>query len=187
MPQNIFLKRKQDIFSKQDKSSRQHVDEKIAGLCEKINQKENYYTTSSCSGRVILIIESDKKEHGLFVKIYHDLISFEQLKKDLKNIKNKKTISFKQEPCGLHVACRTLKDAQQFLDKAKFAGWKKSGIIASNKRFVVECFSTEKLEFPIISNGKILVNDDFLKLIVKKSNENLRRSWNKIEKLRRLI
>ena len=46
---------------------------------------------------------------------------------------------------------------------------------------------TEKLEFPIISEGKILVEDEFLKLIVEKSNENLKKSFGKIERLKNIL
>ena len=86
MLQDIFAKRKQAILAKQDKSSKGKWDEKIAGLCDKINKLDNYYTTSSCAGRVVLMINQDKKQKGLFLKVYHGLISFNQLKKDLEGI-----------------------------------------------------------------------------------------------------
>ncbi len=184
---DIFLQRKKDMLSKIDKSFRRKWDKKIISLCKKINSLENYYTTSSCSGRVVLMFDKDKKEKDLFIRIYHDLISFEKLKEDLNEISKKGIIKFKQEPCILHVACRSLDDAQKLLDKAKLAGWKKSGIIASKNRFVVELNSTEKLEFPIIKNSQILVDDEFLRIIVKKSNENLKRSWRKVGKLSNLL
>lgn len=188
MQQDNFLQQKQDILSKNDKSSIGEWDKKIVKLCEKINKLNNYYTNSSCAGRAALIIDEDKKQKGLFIKMYHEILNFEQLKKDLKEVlKLKKTIRFKQEACILHVSCKTLEDAQKIYDKAKIAGWKKSGIIATGRRFVVELNSTEKLEFPIISKGKILVDDDFLKVIVKKSNENLKKSWKKIDNLKKSI
>ena len=175
----IFNKRKKDILTKKDKSFIGGWDKKITGLCEKLNKTKRYYTTSSCSGRVVLIIDSDKKTHGLFLKIYHDVASFNEFKKDLDEIikKNKnKDINFKQEPCGLHVACRELKDAQILVDKARKIGWKKSGIISSNKRFIVEMFGTGILGFPIVKNGKILVDDWFLREIINKSNKNLKKA-----------
>jgi tRNA wybutosine-synthesizing protein 3 len=189
MLQDKFLKRKQDILSKIDKSFKNKWDKRIFKLCQKINFLENYYTTSSCSGRIVLMIDQDKKKKGLFIKIYHDLISFNQLKKDLNKIikKSKKSIKFKMESCILHVACKTLEDAQVLHDKAKLAGWKRSGIIASGKRFIIELNSTEKLEFPIIKNSKILVNDEFLKIIIRESNRKLNKSWGKIEGLRKLL
>jgi tRNA wybutosine-synthesizing protein 3 len=182
-----FSKRKQDVLSKKDKSSIGLWDKRIKELCDKINKEENYYTTSSCSGRIVIMLDKEKKGKNLFIFVYHDLISFKKLKKDLDKISKSEMIKFKQEPCILHVACRNLKDAQNILDKAKNAGWKKSGIISSGKRFVVEMNSTEKIEFLLMNKGKLLVNNEFLELILKRCNENLKKSWEKISKLKKEI
>lgn len=181
-----FEQSKQDILSRKDNSAIGTIDEKIIKLCKKINSLENYYTTSSCSGRVLLIVDKDQKAGGLMLKTWHDEIFFSELKRELQKIKAKE-IRFKQEPCILHVACRDLKTASEILKKAQAVGWKRSGIISIERKFVVELMATEKLEFPIIHDGKILVENNFLKIIVKKSNENLKKSWMKIEKLRKLI
>ena len=199
MPQDTFLQRKKDILSKKDKSHIGRWDEKILSLCEKINKSENYYTTSSCSGRVIIIADQDKKARDLFLKRYHDLINFEQLKKDLEEVSQtptpptytkqgeKKLIKFKLDPCALHVACAILEDAQKLLDKARLAGWKKSGIITVGKRYVVELNSTERLEFPIINKGKIIVDDAFLRILIKRVNEKLKNTWEKIKSLEKTL
>lgn len=179
-----FFKRKADVLSKLDKSHIGSWDNKIAELCDKINSLENYYTTSSCSGRVILMIEQEKKGEGLFVFASHDKISFEQLKNELnKALGANKKIKFKSEPCIIHIACKTLEGAEKIYDKGKLAGWKKSGIIGMRHGITVELNSTEKLEFPIIQNKKILVSDDFLKIVVDEANRKLEKSWRKIEKL----
>lgn len=180
----MFLKRKKDILSKQDKSSKGFWDKHIESLCEKINVSDDCYTTSSCSGRVVLMIDQDKKEGGLLLNVSHELISFEWLKKALDKIlkESDRQIKFKMESCALHVACKTLEKAQELYDKAKLAGWKKSGIIASSgSRIMIEMSSTEKLEFPIINDGKVLVDDEFLKLIVEEANKKLKRGWSRIE------
>jgi tRNA wybutosine-synthesizing protein 3 len=183
---DMFNKRKSDILSKKDKSHKGGWDRKIAELCEKINSFERYYTTSSCSARVVLMADKDKKQPDLFLKVYHDLISFEKLRKKLENIENKeKDVKFKMEPCALHVACRTFEDAERLYSKAKLAGWKKSGIISAGKRFMVEMNCTERLEFPVIRQGKLLVNDIFLKIVVEDSNKKLKRCWEKIERLKK--
>jgi len=188
--ENQFSQRKKDILSKFDKSSKGSWDKGILELCKKINSSDDYYTTSSCSGRAVLMLDEEKKKKGLFLKIYHDVISFDQLKKDLNEVlefppaqpKNL-IIKFKMEPCILHVACRDLNCAQKLFDKAKFAGWKKSGIMTGKNHIMLELNSTEKLEFPIISLGEILVDDKFLKIIVKETNRKLEKSWEKIKKL----
>lgn len=219
MPEDNFLQRKKDVLSKLDKSfkarrslashkssmidTKKAWDKRILGLCTKINSSNDYYTTSSCSGRVVLMLDEEKKQEGLFIKIYHDEISFEQLKKGLNDILNpssqspdhlalisvRKThkIKFKLEPCILHVACQDLNCAQKLFDKAKFVGWKKSGIIATKNHIMLELNSTERLEFPIIHDGEVLVDDKFLKIIVNESNKKLKKSWEKIKKLKRTI
>lgn len=182
--QDVFTQRKRDVLLKIDKSSKNSWDNRIAKLCEKINLFGNYYTTSSCSGRVVLIIDQDKKGKDLFVSVYHDLFNFDVLKKDLNQALNeKKKIKFKLEPCILHIVCKTLEDAKGLLNKAKLSGWKKSGIISFGKNIVLELNSTEKLEFPIIDNQKILVDDDFLKIVVDEANRKLEKNWGKIKKL----
>ncbi|MCL5018191.1 MAG: tRNA wybutosine-synthesizing 3 family protein [Candidatus Pacearchaeota archaeon] len=183
-----FNKRKSDVLSKLDKSHIGSWDEKIAGLCDKINSLENYYTTSSCSGRVVLIIDAEKKGKDLFVFVSHDKISFDELKENLElGLKKNKKIKFKLEPCILHIACKTLEDAEKLYEKGKLAGWKKSGIIGMKNGITVELNSTEKLEFPIIQNKKILVSDDFLKIVVDEANKKLEKVWGKVEKLEKLI
>ena len=182
-----FEKRKKATLSKLDKSFKKSWDERIVGLCEKINFLDNFYTTSSCSGRVVLIRDERKKGPGLFVKVWHGKISFEELRKELEKIK-KGNVKFKSEPCILHVACESLEEGLDFLEKARGVGFKRGGLISGSKnKFVLELIGTEKLEFPIIENGKILVDDKFLKLIVKKSNDNLKRSWDRIERLKNIL
>src|SRR4030067_3712021 len=138
-----FQKRKKDILSKTDKSHIGTWDEKIAKLCKEINAEKRYYTTSSCSGRVILMIEQDKKGKDLFVFVSHDKISFDELKKNLElALKKRKKIKFKLEPCILHVSCKTLEDAEKLYNIAKTAGWKRSGIIGTRNSFSVELNAT---------------------------------------------
>lgn len=186
----IFDKRKQDVLGKKDKSYIGGWDKKIIPLCEKLNKTKNYYSTSSCSGRIVLMFDSDKKTHSLFLKIYHDLVNMKGFEKDLNEVLKKskgRSVNFKQEPCGLHVACHELKDAQVLVTNARKVGWKKSGIISSDHRFIAEMFGAGGLGFPIIKNKKILVDDVFLKEILKISNENLKKSWKQIENLKKLI
>lgn len=234
---NNFQQRKSSILSKSDKSSIGSWDKKISQLCKKINSNENFYTTSSCSGRIIIMQDQNKKGPGLFEFVSHDLVKFSEFKKFLDKIYfnlNKKITScnspstfkkivfgltsksakdfseaksearinratperanspkanlkFKSEPPILHIACKTLKDAESILEKSQKSGWKRSGIISLNKNIIVEIISTEKLEFPLTKNGELLVDKNFLKIALEKSNENLKKGWKKINDLKKLI
>jgi tRNA wybutosine-synthesizing protein 3 len=190
MAQDFFTQRKKAVLLKIDKSSKKSWDKKIISLCNKINSKENYYTTSSCSGRVLLVINEKRKQKNVFCKVYHQLISQNILEKDLREIlikfKNKE-IKFKLDPPIIHIACKEMKDAKEVYEKAKIAGWKRIGLVSWEKRIILELNCTEKLEFPIIENKKILVDEKFLEIIVKQSNFKIKNGWKKIKKLENLI
>lgn len=177
-----FLRRKKQQLMKEDRSLKQSLDEKIKNLCEKINKLDNYYTTSSCSGRILLLKDIKEKRDDVILKMWHNELSIVELKKMLENIDYNGIIYFKQDPCILHVAAKSLEDAQKMHDFGKKAGWKRCGIIASEKRFLVELNGTERLEFPIMDKREILVNDNFLNLVVSEANRKLKLSWEKIKK-----
>jgi tRNA wybutosine-synthesizing protein 3 len=184
---DTFLLQKQKQLSKIDKSSIGEWDHKIIPLCNKINKKKNYYTTSSCSGRIVLLKYSIEKQPGAFLFRTHDKTSFSELKTVLQNLNYDGIIEFQQTSCILHVACKTMGDALELVNKAKLAGWKRSGVMTGKKRFIVELHSTESMSFPIMNNKKLLVEDEFLKLVVEIANNKLERVWNKINSLKELI
>ena len=43
--------------------------------------------------------------------------------------------------------------------------------------------SSERIEFPVIKDEKILVDDEFLKIVLDKANNNLEKGWDKIKNL----
>ncbi len=183
----LFNEGKKKQLSKEDKSNIGEWDKKIAELCDKVNKKTNYYTTSSCSGRIILLKSSEEKQPNAFLFRSHNKISFQELKKALEKIKYEGLVEFQQTSCIMHIACLSLQDAQELVDKAKLAGWKRSGIMSGGKRFMVELHSTENMSFPIMNNRTLLVDDNFLKLVVEIANNKLERVWKKIERLKEMM
>ena len=179
-----FLQRKKDILSKEDKSSIGGWDERVKNLCDKINWFDEYYTTSSCSGRIMIIRDIDKKGPGLFHYVSHDKVSLKEL---MDNIPKEGNFKFKQEPLIFHIACEDMAGAKRLLKKVQSSGLKHSGIISISKMVVVEIIGNEKIEFPIVSSGKLLVNEEFLKIVVKKANENLEKGWKRIDRLKESI
>jgi tRNA wybutosine-synthesizing protein 3 len=177
---NSFQQKKEAILNKKDKSSIGEIDEKIKILCDKINSFEEYLTTSSCSGRIMIIKDKDKKSPGLFEFVSHDKVSLNKL---MQEIPKKGDFKFKQEPPILHVSCKDMVSAKRLLKKVQKSGWKRSGIISISKTAILEIIGTDKIEFPLVKKGKLLVNEEFLKEVLKKSNENLEKGWMKIEKL----
>jgi tRNA wybutosine-synthesizing protein 3 len=183
---DMFIRRKEQQMLKKDRSSIGQIDSKIKNLCDLINSMNNYYTTSSCSGRIAILLDSPRKEEGLFLFRTHEKTNAIEILDILKESSSKsedKIVIFKQEPCIITIACRTREDAEVILEIAREkAGWKNSGIMSS-KRNICELRSTEHLALPIMKNKKILVDDEFIEVLVEESNLRLEKTWEKIEKL----
>lgn len=181
MIRDRFQQRKQEVLAKIDKSSKGSWDKHILELCQVINDNPNYYTTSSCSGRILVMIDQEKKAKGLFLKVSHELVE----KDFLENLKLPKfAVKFKFEPAILHVACRDLKSAEALIKTGQKAGWKKMGAISFGKNIIVEFIGSDKIEFPLAVNRKFLVDNNFLDLVLEKSNNNLKKGWDRLENLK---
>lgn len=183
-----FDKEKKDCLSKIDKSKKGSVDKEIKQLVDLINSLKDYYTTSSCSGRILLIKKpkSGKKCDVEFFFSKHDKVNFNEIKNKLKNIP-KDDLWFRQESMILHVACRTIENAQKILDLSNNAGFKHSGIITTRKKIVVEIIGPEQFDTIIAINGKIFVNDNYLRLLVNEANKKLEINSKKIKKFYKLV
>ena len=124
----------------------------------------------------------------MFIFRSHSKIKFDEIKKALLDYSGKDSLIFKQEQPILHVACKTLEDAEKMLKNAQLAGFKHSGIISlAESRIVVEIIGSEQLALPVFSGEKILVDDSFLKMLVKESNGRLEIGWKKIQKLEKFL
>ena len=84
-----FKKEKKEFLAKKDKSKKGSIDNKIKKLVNKINSLDNFYTTSSCSGRVLLLAipQSNKKNKVHYLFCSHKKIKFNQIKINLKKLK----------------------------------------------------------------------------------------------------
>ena len=109
------LFRAEETLTRVDKSKKGEIDAGILDLVNLINSKDSYYTTSSCSGRIILIQKKSAKKFDCeWILVSHDQIKLEDVKKALHEPLDAK-VWFRQEPMILHVACKTIDDAKRFL------------------------------------------------------------------------
>ena len=182
-----FDSTKKDILEKEDKSNVGSIDAPIKDLCEIINNDKNYFTTSSCSGRITLIDDKEKKSPDVFLFRSHEKVELDELKKGILDAAEKVRegiVMFKQEPCLIVVSCRDKDKQWELFSEARNNGWKKSGILSINKKMLIELMSSENISFPIIKDGGILIDDEFLEIILEKANSNLEKGWEKINKLK---
>ncbi len=178
-----FQSEKKQFLQKPDKSSAGEIDAAIIKLVGKINNLKEYYTKSSCAGRILLIKDTGEKQENAFLFVSHEKVSLEIVKQEIEKVSRdfKGLIYLKMEPCILHVACSNSESAFKLVDISRQAGWKKSGVISSKN--IVEMLSTELLATPVANNSQILVEDEYLKLLVSEANNKLSKTRDKIKKL----
>ena len=183
-----FEKEKKDCLGKIDKSKKGSIDKKIKNLVELINSLKNYYTTSSCSGRILLIIrpKSGKKCDVDFLFESHNKVSFKEVKVCLESIPEQ-DLWFRQESMILHISCRTIENAQKILDLSTLAGFKHSGIITTRKKIVVETIGSEQFDTIITKHGRVFVSDEHLRLLVNEANKKLEINSRKIKRFYELV
>lgn len=186
-----FQKQKQkyltDIEAGNDKSKKGCIDEEIKELVNKINTNPDYYTTSSCSGRILLYSTSEarKKNETEWLFVSHTEVIADEIKKALQNLP-KDVVFFRFEPLILHVACKDIDAAATLLKNCQGAGLKHSGIISMTERIIVEVIGPDVLDAPVAKEN-LLVNDDWLKVAIEDANAKMQRNKKRIEKLRCII
>ena len=198
---DMFQKEKSDFLGKKDKSKKGSIDRDVIPLIEEINSKNDYYTTSSCAGRIVLLeMKSRKKNECSWIFTKHDKVTFNEINNTLKkysindksnsgknnnekinenksNIKNGRNeiknyeIWLKQQPLILHVACRNLESGKRLLEVSRSL-FKKAGIIGMTERKVtVEIIGSEHIE-TIVADRNFIADEKYLKELIKYANRN---------------
>jgi len=174
---------KKTFLAKTDRSKKGSIDEKALSIIELINGLANYYTTSSCSGRVYLWCAGEKKNEAEWLKVSHDLVieSFLDLK-DRGNI-TENIIWLRFEPFILHVACSDLETADKLLDLVRVI-YKKSSLLSFNKKIILEVRDSGSVEMPLYKKGELIFSGE-LSWLVELMNEKLEKNWKKMNKLKK--
>lgn len=171
-----------------DRSKKGDVDEAMWPLLNAINALPDYYTTSSCAGRISLFVEpaSGKKYDSEWHFVTHDPTSYEAMRPALSMLPDA-TVWFRMEAAILHVVARDEDAANRFLHAAREAGFKHSGLLSTTKRYVIECVDSERIDVPIAVEGKLIVEKGFLTFLIEKANDKLRGTRQAMEKLQSVV
>ncbi len=170
--------------AKRDRSKKGDVDTEIVPLLDAINAQDDYYTTSSCAGRIDLFVEpaSGKKHEGDWRFVSHAEAKEKELLAALGDLPPQ-TVWFRMEGAILHVCCRTMDAADRFLKVCKAAGWKHSGVTGTSPRIMVEATTSERMDVPIAKEGALFVPERFVAFLVKEANKKLSRTREKVRRL----
>ena len=158
---------------KEDKSPQGFIDEDIKDLLKVLNEKA-YETTSSCSGRIVLITKSGDKSDARWIFKSHDNVDGDKI---FKLVQENSPTWFLQEPMILHVKAKDLDSAQKLLSVAKDSGLKISGI-TSIKNCTLEIRGTERMETLLTKD----CSKDYVSILVKEANNRLQKTKEKIKR-----
>ncbi|KAJ8038573.1 tRNA wybutosine-synthesizing protein 3-like [Holothuria leucospilota] len=182
-----FSKWKNQKLGSEDLSRKGSVDKPVVKLVEFINSLDQYFTTSSCSGRIVLFAEKNdcdigpQKKGCEWLLVSHDPVQLSQLVNSIKE--TKKTVVMKFEAFVLHVQCRSLKDAQLVHEAAVASGHRNSGITVGNSGKIISAVrSTHGLEVPLTEKGTNFASPEYLEFLAKTANAKLVENLHRIER-----
>ncbi|KAM5322493.1 tRNA wybutosine-synthesizing protein 3 homolog isoform 2-T2 [Glossophaga mutica] len=157
-----FKRWKAQCLSKADLSLKGSVDEDVAEIVQLLNGQEQFFTTSSCSGRIILLDGSIngsevQKQNRCWLLVTHKPCIKDDVIIALKNSNGDAVLKF--EPLVLHIQCRQLQDAQ-----------------------ILAVRSTHGLEVPLSHKGKLMVTEDYIDFLLKIANQKMEENKKRIER-----
>ena len=179
-----FLNGKKNALAKLKKAQKENkVDPGILSVLDIINEQKEYYTSSSCFGRTVLleIPNIGDKKKAKFLGKWHRTVEVKEFLDASKNAKTGQLWLLSQSPI-IHIVSKTDKGADKLLKTAIACGFKNSGLKSLGKKIVVEVCSTERLDAPVGNNGNLFCNKDHIELLVNISNEIMKKSTTKMQK-----
>jgi len=164
------------------------VDKGIIPILNLLNNFDDYYTTSSCYGRIVLleIPEIGDKKNATFLGKWHRKIKSEEVLKTAKKANKGLLWILAQSPI-IHIRAKTKNAADKMLKTAISSGFKNSGLKSINKDYVIEIASTERLDSPIGKDGTLFCDDKHLNLLVEIANDIIYKSSLKIKKFEKIL
>ena len=118
-----FMNSKQMTLAHTDRSKKGSIDAPISSLIERINASPYFYTTSSCSGRIIVFSEKGGDKHSCrWIFTSHKTCIPEQVLDEIRTgiSPEDRSITLKFEPLILHVCCASVECAKTLMKVSSF-------------------------------------------------------------------
>uniref|UniRef100_A0A3Q0QTD5 tRNA wybutosine-synthesizing protein 3 homolog n=1 Tax=Amphilophus citrinellus TaxID=61819 RepID=A0A3Q0QTD5_AMPCI len=183
---SLFIQWKKQCLNKLDLSKKGSVDEGIEHVVSLLNSCEEYFTTSSCSGRIILIDgvsqSSDvQKQNCVWLFVSHQKCTSDDLMSALAGCCGDAVLKF--EPFVLHLQCRRLEDAQLMHFVSINSGFRNSGVtVGKTGKIIMAVRSTHGLEVPLSHDGKLLVQQEYIAFLTQVANQKMEENRRRIHR-----
>ena len=184
---DYFLNSKERALIKLNYAENENkLDEDIKDILDIINLNDDYFTSSSCSGRIVIIElpSLGNKKEAKFLGKWHRAVKNSEIDYALKSASEGMIWLLAQSPI-LHIIAKSNISADKMIKIAISSGFKNSGVKSFTNKRVVEICSTERLDVPIGKDGILYCNNQHLDFLIDVSNDIINRSKNKLKLLKK--
>ncbi len=184
-----FSNHKQHALAKLDHALKDHqVDTLVIPILEKINATDEYFTTSSCAGRIVVLQlpEIGNKKKAVFLGRWHRKVSCEEVFFALDSYADGQVWLLTQPPI-FHIGCQSITAANELMKIGISSGFKHSGIRSISSQITVELQSTERMDMPLGANGKQIIENEKISFLVDQANISIVRAQKKLNRLQKNI
>jgi len=185
MIDSFYLEHKKDAMKKLQTARKQNkVDIDALLILDRLNLMDAYYTTSSCSGRIVVMQLKDlgDKKSAVFHGKWHRSVESNEVTDAIGDY-TKGQLWFLAQPPIFHVGCRSLDVANELVIKGVSSGFKHSGIKTVSDKIIVELSSTERMDIPFGMDGHVFVDESLIPLFVMVANKVIMKAKQKVHRL----
>ena len=161
-----------------DKSLKGFVDTRALPIITLINSHTDMFTTSSCSGRIVLY-----GNRTGFIYTSHNASDEQDVVSAFNASIDDQSVDFKMEPFVLHVECRDMNTAQFLIKVALASGYRNTGCVFSALRIIVMVRSTLKMDIPVVVDGKRIASPEQLGIWSSVANDKMVANLASMERL----
>lgn len=197
-----------DADADADRSRAGRVDARCVEFVREVCASEDFFTTSSCSGRVSVFADRGAREvergvkGGRWVYVSHDpargravveavraveaetAAAGDDAEDEVEDEDAPPTLVLRFEPFILAVEARDVESGADFVRCARDCGYRESGITACEKRVICAARCQIRMEAPVVVNGERMVDDAGIERLVEMANEKFRANAERMERFR---
>jgi tRNA wybutosine-synthesizing protein 3 len=179
--QNFSVHKKNAVQKYRQAKKEKHVDNALISLLDQINSFHDYFTTSSCAGRIVVLQlpQIGNKKKAVFLGKWHRRITFDELTAAVSKY-DVDQLWILGQPSIFHIGCRSIEAADTMVKIGVASGFKHSGIKSLQDQIIAEVCSTERVDMPIGEQGCVLVDKKMLQFLLQKVNRVIKRTKEKL-------
>ena len=189
MDSKSFLRKRERALRAIEKANQEEkVDEDIIDILDILNKNKNIFTTSSCSGRAVIIEVPypGAKPGARFLGKWHKRVEKEDVYRSLESARGG-FLMFMVHPPIIHAVVGDPLTGEKLVKAALSSGFKNSGMRGIKGKIVVELRSTERMDVLIGKDRELLVDDRYIEVLCEMANLMLEKGKRKLHILKEYL